>query len=99
MQHKTSDTVAMTREAPKWTLLSKSSLKLKQLSKFRSEGPRQPNIPKISRYNKTAIPCFKGSHPQTEFGPIKFVSFKVIHGHPIFLSLLLKGARKRRETR
>ena len=36
----------MTREAPKWTLLSKSSLKLETAVKFRSEGPRQANIPK-----------------------------------------------------
>ena len=40
--------------------------------------------PKNQEYNKNGNPSFKGSHSQTEFGPIKFVSFKVIHGHLSF---------------
>ena len=50
------------REVPKWTLLSKSSRKLKTAVRAPICNPFQPKSPKIRRTRKTATPGFKGSH-------------------------------------
>ena len=52
----------MTREAPKWTLLSKSSLKLKTAVKHPNSSHPHPNIPKITitGFEEMIIENFKG---------------------------------------
>ena len=78
----------------------KDSLKLDEIEVLRDEGKIGEHICSLEdalgsylpvytttegdKALKNGNPCFKGSHPQTEFGPIKFVSFKVIHGHLSF---------------